>query len=104
MLERELDSSNQEAELVTGVVARTFKANRVKRTPPQERTHGVSNLNLADRAGRCLLKLVEDVRRQHVTTDDCQIRRRFRKRRFFNHVPDLINTVCHFLAIDYAEP
>ncbi len=51
MLQRKLDSRNQETKLVARIVTRSFKAHGIKRPLLQQRSHRVSNLNLADGAG-----------------------------------------------------
>src|SRR6266550_6046406 len=104
MPEGELNCGNQETELVAGIVTRSFEAHTVKWPLLEKRTHSISNLNLSDGAGQGFFKLVEDIRCQHIPSDNCQIRGRFRKLRLFDHVVDLIDPVFHFLTIDYAKP
>src|SRR6185295_14617713 len=99
MLECELDCSNQESQFVARVVTRSVQTYGVERPALEKRTHGISDLNLSDGAGTGFFKFTKDVRREHIPSDDCQIRRCFSKRWLLNHVFDLINAVFYFLAI-----
>src|SRR6267142_4312281 len=103
MLQRKLDSSNQETEFVAGIVTSSFKAQGIKWPLLEKRAHRVGNLNLSDSARLGLLNLVENVGRQYVAPNDCQVRRRFSKGRLLDHVLDLINTVFHFFTVDSAK-
>ena len=69
----------------------------------EQRAHRVSNLDFSNRAGPCLLNFVEDIRCQHVTSDDCQIRRRFVNGRFLNHVPNFVHPCFNLFSIDHAK-
>src|SRR5437660_12749192 len=98
MLQTKLDSRDQEAELIPGIIARTFKSHRVEISLLPKRSHRIRDLNLPNSAGFRLFNLIKDVRRKDVTADDCQVRWRLGRRRLFYHVLDAIDAFLNFIT------
>src|ERR1035441_1950817 len=67
----------QEAQLISGIVARAFEAVGVDRAAAQQVAQGVGELDFAAAAGVDCLQRTEDLRRQNVASDDRQVRWRF---------------------------
>src|SRR5690606_23114889 len=78
----------QIAELVPAVVAAAGERVRVHRLVVQQVGNGVGQLDLAAGPALRRLQLVEDLRREQVTTHDREVRGRVRRRRLLDDLRD----------------
>src|SRR5213592_5136136 len=100
--ERKLDGRLEEAELVARVEALALERDRVHRTAGAQRPEGVGQLDLAARVRRRVDEDAEDVRRQHVASDDREVGRRLVRPRLLDEVEDLVHVGGDLARGDHA--
>src|SRR5438094_743519 len=100
--ERKLDGRLEEAELVARVEALALERDRVHRTAGAQPPEGVGELDLAARVRRRVDEDAEDVRRQHVASDDREVGRRLVRPRLLDEVEDLVHVGGDLARGDHA--
>src|SRR6516164_6194161 len=83
---REFDCGFEEAELVARVIAFTFEHVRIDGLLFEQEADAVGQLDFAAFSFSSFFEEAEDLRRQNVSPDDCQIRGSFARGRLFHNV------------------
>ena len=92
ILQRELDSGNEEPQFVAGIVPVALDFVREHRGLLHQLPQRIGQLNFSVLSGLCLAQDGENLRRQHITTDDRQIGGRIRRGRLFYEIVHTMQT------------